>query len=229
MTNRARTIVLTGASKGLGRAMALGFAKLGHRILGCGRNQAELDSLAKELGTPHEFVQVDICQSFELNHWAKSLLERGIVADLLINNAAVINKPAPTWMIPAEEWARIFQTNVVGTAAVIQAFVPAMVKAKQGVIVNFSSLWGRSTSAEVGPYCASKYAIEGLNGSLSQELPQGMAAVALNPGIIHTQMLEVCLGVGASAYPNPTTWAESAVPYILNLDGKNNGQSLTVA
>ena len=113
MTNRARTIVLTGASKGLGRAMALGFAKLGHRILGCGRNQAELDSLAKELGTPHEFVQVDICQSSELNHWAKSLLERGIVADLLINNAAVINKPAPTWMITAEEWARIFQTNVV--------------------------------------------------------------------------------------------------------------------
>ncbi len=229
MNNTPRTIVLTGATKGLGRAMALGFAKKGHRIMGCGRDRGELDSLAKELGTGHEFVQVDICLSSDLNDWAKSLGERGIVPDLLINNAAVINKPAPTWKISPEEWARILQINVVGTAAVLHAFVPAMLQAKRGVIVNFSSLWGRSTAAEVGPYCASKYAIEGLNGSLSQELPQGMAAVALNPGIIHTQMLETCLGEGAKAYPNPTSWAELAVPFILNLSGKNNGQSLTVA
>ncbi len=229
MTHSARTIVLTGVTKGLGRAMALGFAKLGHRIMGCGRNQAELDSLAQILGKQHQLVQVDICHSAETSSWAKSLWEQGIVPDLLINNAAVINKPAPSWRIPAEEWARILQINVVGTAAILQAFLPAMVEVKKGVIVNFSSLWGRSTSADVGPYCASKYAIEGLNGSLSQELPQEMATVALNPGIIHTQMLETCFGDGANAYPSPTTWAEKAVPFILKLDSKNNGQSLSVS
>jgi len=66
---------------------------------------------------------------------------------------------------------------VKGTANVIRYFVPDMVRRKSGVIVNFSSGWGRSTDAEVAPYCASKWAIEGLTQALSQELPSGMAAV----------------------------------------------------
>jgi len=63
--------------------------------------------------------------------------------------------------------------------------VPAMVRRGQGVIVNFSSGWGRSTDAGVAPYCATKWAIEGLTQALAQELPPGMAAVPLNPGIIN--------------------------------------------
>ncbi len=228
MSSFTRTIVLTGVSKGLGRAMALGFARSGHRVFGCGRDQKNLDSLAKELGQPHEFRKVDVCNSAELEAWAKSLRDRGIIPDLLVNNAAVINTPAKTWTIPAEEWERLLRINVVGTAATIHAFVPAMVKAKKGVIVNFSSGWGRVTSADVGPYCASKYAIEGLTGSLSQELPNGMAAVALNPGIINTEMLASCFGEGAKAYPGPAEWAKKAVPFILGLTAKDNGKPLDV-
>jgi len=103
-----------------------------------------------------------------------------------------------------------------------------MVQLGRGVIVNFSSGWGRSTSPQVAPYCATKYAIEGLTLALAQELPSGMAAIPLNPGVIDTDMLRVCFGGSASNYPAPELWAERAVPFLLRLGPSDNGKSLTV-
>ena len=109
----------------------------------------------------------------------------------------------------------------------IRHFLPAMLKRKSGEVVNISSGWGRSTDAEVAPYCATKWAIEGLTQSLAQELPSGMAAVALNPGIINTDMLRSCFGGSASSYPSPQQWAKCAVPFLLSLGPKDNGKQLT--
>ena len=103
-----------------------------------------------------------------------------------------------------------------------------MDKRKSGVIVNFSSGWGRSADAEVAPYCATKWAIEGLTQSLSQELPSGMATVALNPGIINTEMLRSCFGGSATSYPSPAEWAGVAVPFLLKIGPTDNGRPLTV-
>src|SRR6185437_9747516 len=105
---------------------------------------------------------------------------------------------------------------------VIRHFIPAMIKRKEGVIVNFSSGWGRSADAEVAPYCATKWAIEGLTQALAQELPREMTAAALNPGIINTEMLQSCFGGSASSYPTAAEWAKSAVPYLLSLGPKDN-------
>ena len=80
------------------------------------------------------------------------------------------------------EFTRLVDVNVRGVQNVIRHFVPAMVAKRKGVIVNLSSGWGRSTSPEVAPYCATKWAIEGLTQALADELPAGMAAVPLNPG-----------------------------------------------
>jgi NAD(P)-dependent dehydrogenase (short-subunit alcohol dehydrogenase family) len=118
--------------------------------------------------------------------------------------------------------------NVIGVFNVLKAFVPAMVQRNEGVIVNLSSGWGRSTSPNVAPYCASKYAIEGLTLALAQELPGGMAAIPLNPGVIDTDMLRQCWGDQADLYQKPEAWAQRAVPFMLNLGPKDNGQSLTV-
>jgi NAD(P)-dependent dehydrogenase (short-subunit alcohol dehydrogenase family) len=95
------------------------------------------------------------------------------------------------------------------------------------VVVNFSSGWGRSADAEVAPYCATKWAIEGLTQALAQELPSGMAAVALNPGIIDTDMLRSCFGGSARSYPTADEWAQRAVPFLLSLGSAQNGQPLT--
>jgi NAD(P)-dependent dehydrogenase (short-subunit alcohol dehydrogenase family) len=118
--------------------------------------------------------------------------------------------------------------NINGVANVIRHFVPAMIQRGSGVIANFSSGWGHSTSPEVAPYCATKFAIEGLTQALAQELPTGMAAVPVNPGIIDTEMLRSCFGESAGAYPTPKEWAAEAVPFFLALGPRHNGQSLTV-
>ena len=118
--------------------------------------------------------------------------------DLLINNAGTDEHPAPLWRVPAEKFNRVIGVNVIGVANVIRAFVPAMVAPRKGVIVNLSSGWGRSVSPEVAPYCASKWAIEGLTKALAEELPPGMAAVPLNPGVIDTDMLRQCWADGAA-------------------------------
>src|SRR5262249_6905750 len=112
---------------------------------------------------------------------------------------------------------------------VLRCFLPAMIERGSGIIVNFSSGWGRSTSAEVAPYCATKWAMEGLTRALAQELPQGMAAVPLNPGIIDTDMLRSCFGRSAGDYPTAEEWAEYAVPFLLQLGPKDNGKALTVS
>jgi NAD(P)-dependent dehydrogenase (short-subunit alcohol dehydrogenase family) len=103
-----------------------------------------------------------------------------------------------------------------------------MLEQQKGIIINLSSGWGRSTSPQVASYCASKWAIEGLTKALAQELPAGMAAIPLSPGIIHTDMLEICYGDHAADYTSLQTWVKKAVPYILGLSFKDNGVSLTV-
>ena len=101
-----------------------------------------------------------------------------------------------------------------------------MVKINRGVIVNFSSGWGRSTSANVAPYCATKWAIEGLTKALAQELPRGMAAIPLNPGIIDTDMLRVSFDNEAGVYESPEQWAVRAIRKILAFGPKDSRKSL---
>jgi NAD(P)-dependent dehydrogenase (short-subunit alcohol dehydrogenase family) len=146
----------------------------------------------------------------------------------LINNAALMNRPAPLWELSDAEFTKLVDVNIRGVANVIRHFVPPMVAAKKGVIVNFSSGWGRSVSADVAAYCTSKWAIEGLSKALAEELPQGMAAVPLNPGVIDTDMLRTAWSDGAGAYPKAAAWAEVAAPFILKLGAKDNGKSVTV-
>src|SRR4029079_2615042 len=94
---------------------------------------------------------------------------------------AVINRSAPLWELSAEEFDQVTNVNINGVVNVIRHFAPAMIRRGSGVIANFSSGWGHSTSPEVAPYCATKFAIEGLTQALAQDLPKGMAAVRLNP------------------------------------------------
>ena len=141
--------------------------------------------------------------------------------------AQPLNRNAPLWKIQAAEFSQVIDVNIKGVANVIRHFVPAMIARKSGVIVNFSSGWGRSTSPDVAPYCATKYAMEGLTLALAQELPAGMAAVPLNPGIINTEMLQSCFGGSADSYAEPREWAERAVPFLLTLGPKDNGRSLS--
>ena len=108
----------------------------------------------------------------------------------------------------------------------IKAFLPKMEGLSQGMIVNFSSYWGQSTAAEVAPYCASKWAIEGLTRALAQELPSNLSTVALNPGVIDTDMLRSCFGNAAGSHEKPEDWAKHAVDCLENLSKSDNGTTV---
>lgn len=221
-------IALTGVTRGLGYAMTQQFIAQGHTLLGCARSADAIQQLRQQFPSDHHFAAVDIAEESQVKAWAEEILTQYGPPTLLINNAGFINQPAPLWQISSEEFSRVIDINLKGVAHTIRHFVPATIARGSGIIVNFSSGWGRATSPQVAPYCASKWAIEGMTQALAQELPAGMAAIALNPGIIHTDMLEICFGKDAAYYPQAKAWARKAVPFLLNLNPQDNGKSLTI-
>ena len=224
-----RLIVITGISRGLGRAMTEEFINLGHTVIGCARSKSVVENLTNKYGNSHQFSCVNVADEDSVQEWVRYTLTNYSPPDLLINNAAIINQPAPVWKIDSEEFSQLIDINIKGVANVIRHFVPAMISRGSGIIVNISSGWGRSTSPQVGPYCASKWAIEGLTRALSQELPSGIAAIPLNPGIIHTDMLDICFGEDAKSFTPIESWTKKAVPFLLNLKVQDNGIPLTIS
>lgn len=224
-----KIILITGVSRGLGRAMAEQFIQLGHTVVGCARNEQKIEYLKNQFGQPHNFTPVDVTNDEQVKVWSRSILSEYQSLDLLINNAAVPHQCLPLWEIEAEECDRVIDVNIKGTANILRHFLPAMVARKRGIVVNFSAGWGRYTAANAAPYCASKWAIEGLTGALAQELPSGMAAVSFWPGTIHTDTLEVVYGAQKAAnYTSPHEWALKALPFILQIGPSDNGKPLSM-
>jgi len=223
-----KTILLTGCTRGLGLALMRYFVKAGHRVVACGRSTDKVQAIQEELGSSHSISVVDVSDDAAVSAWAQRVVHEVGAPDILINNAAVIARNAPLWQVPVDEFDQVMDVNIKGTANVLRHFLPAMIARKRGMIVNFSSGWGRSTSPEVAAYCASKWAIEGLTQALAQELPAGLFAVALNPGIIDTEMLQSCFGESSASYPDPEEWVQVAGPYIDSLGAKDNGRAVSV-
>ncbi|MBI5496193.1 MAG: SDR family oxidoreductase [Deltaproteobacteria bacterium] len=222
-----RVIVVTGASRGLGRALCVELARRGHLVHGCGRDGTALDALQRELGGEHRFECVDVTDAAAVAAWA-ARVEAGGAPDLVVSNAALMNDPRPVWEVPVDEFARVVDVNVRGVFHVARAFLPGMNARRRGVLVNLSSGWGRSTDAGVAPYCASKFAVEGFSAAAAQDVTRGVAVVALNPGIIDTDMLRRCWPESAASYARPETWAPRAADLLLRLGPGDNGASLDV-
>ncbi|MDJ0781798.1 MAG: SDR family oxidoreductase [Desulfosarcinaceae bacterium] len=224
----AKHIVLTGTSRGLGRALVQPLIDRGHTISGCGRSASAAEAFQQIHGDPHRFACVDVSDAGQVTEWAAAVVAANGPPDLLLNNAGVINRGAPFWEISAEEFAHVLTINVIGSANVLRQFLPAMIDAGNGVIVNFSSGWGRHGAADVVPYCTSKFAVEGLSQALADEVPKGLAVVSLNPGIINTDMLKTVWGEGATRFPSAESWALPAVDLLLGLSAADNGKRLSL-
>jgi NAD(P)-dependent dehydrogenase (short-subunit alcohol dehydrogenase family) len=228
MTTR-RHIVITGTSRGLGRALVQPFVDLGHTVSGCGRSASAAQAFNQIHGPPHRFTSVDVTDAAQVAAWTAEVLAANGPPDLLLNIAGLINRSAPFWEIDATEFDAIIRTNVNGSANVLRSFLPAMLAAGEGIMVNFSSGWGRYGAADVVPYCTSKFAMEGLSQALADELPQGLAVVSLNPGVIHTDMLAKVWGERAKQAISPERWAGSAVELLLGLTAADNGKQMSVS
>ncbi|PLX68721.1 MAG: oxidoreductase [Denitrovibrio sp.] len=218
----SKKILITGVSKGLGYNLCERFLEAGHNVTGCSRSGSGPAGLAV-------CEALDVSDMKSVQAFADKVLADFGVPDLLINNAAVMNDGSTLWDTDPDDFKQLMDINVCGTSNVIHAFFPAMLHSGSGIVVNLSSGWGRSTSPNVAPYCASKYAIEGLSLAMAQEVPAGFAVVSLNPGFIKTDMVTNLFGDGASAAEDPVNWSRKAAKYILNIKVSDNGSQMTVA
>lgn len=224
----SKHVCITGCTKGLGKAIAEWFLKEGWIVSGIGRNPKAIAALqgAADQGKAF-FRSVDVTDDNAIAAFAKELVSSFNAPDLLLNNAGVINANAPLWEVPPEEFNKVVDINLKGVYTVLRHFTPHLLKRGRGIMINFSSGWGRSTSANVAPYCATKWAIEGLSQAMAQELPPGVAVAAMNPGIIDTDMLRSCFGEDAASFDNASAWAERAGPFLTGLDSSVNGKAIT--
>ena len=188
------------------------------------RSAEAFKGAGKQIKTESLFLPLDVTEPPTVESFALEVKDAFGPPNLLVNNAGLINHNAPLTQISPEEFASVLAVNLGGIHNMIRSFVPIMEKRGQGIIANFSSYWGQSTAADVGPYCATKWGVEGLTRSLAQELSDQMAAVAFNPGVVNTDMLRSTFGDQALDYESPKEWAIRAVTRLEMLTPEDSGK-----
>jgi NAD(P)-dependent dehydrogenase (short-subunit alcohol dehydrogenase family) len=170
-----RLALVTGASTGIGRACATHLAGLGFHVLAGVRDPADApDGL--------EPLQLDVTSETEVAAAAERV---GAELHVLVNNAGIAIS-GPVEVVPAEEWRRVIDVNLLGQVAVTRALLPAILRTR-GRVVNMSSIGGRVASPLFGPYSASKFALEAVSDALRREVAQhGVHVVSIEPGGIAT-------------------------------------------
>jgi len=187
-------VVVTGASKGIGRATALYLAQQGFQVFAGVRNGADGDALVAAAGSAMTPLTLDVTDPAQVAAAAATVQAAVGATGLqgLVNNAGVA-VAAPLEFIPLAELRNQLEVNVVGQIGVTQALLPLLRRAK-GRIVNISSMGGRIAGPWLGPYHASKFALEALTDALRQEVaPWGIEVIAVEPGAIVTPIWETSL------------------------------------
>lgn len=198
MARTPQNILVTGATAGLGRHMALHLAQAGHRVFGVGRNAERLRALQSEAdaaGLRLEAFAMDVNDEASIaaarDHIEAATDGHGV--DVLINNAG-FGLLGPTEAISDADLRRQFDTNVFGLMAVTRAFLPAMRARRSGRVINISSMGGKVTLPFFGAYNATKYAVESLSDALRMELgPFGVDVVLVEPGMVKSEFADHAL------------------------------------
>jgi len=186
---KQKSVLITGATDGLGKAAALLLAQRGYRVFAAGRSaekRAQLDALAREKNLALESIALDVCDDRSVEAAVHAVLSKAGAIDVLINNAGV-NYTAAVEDLTMQDWRAQFETNFFGVLRVTRAVVPHMRERRSGRILMMSSLSGLVTPPTQGAYSSSKHALEGLSNALRLELfPFGIDVVLIEPGYIVT-------------------------------------------
>lgn len=188
-----KTILITGATSGIGRSTALELARRGHTVFATGRRVQALESLRDEAsGADIRPLALDVTDSASIQHVVHEVNRQtgGKGIDVLINNAGY-GVFGPLLEIDEATTRRQFDVNVFGLLAMTRAFADAMLIRGNGRIINVSSIGGRIVFPFDGIYHATKFAVEALSDALRSELaPFGVQVVLIEPGIIRTEFLD---------------------------------------
>lgn len=211
-TTARSTVLVTGATSGIGRAASLQFAEAGYRVFATGRNPAALARLAEEASGRMETLVLDVTAARSIAGAREEVLGRtgGHGLDVLVNNAG-FGVAAPVELVRDADLRAQFETNVFGLVSVTRAFLPEMRQRGSGRILNVSSINGRFTLPFLGIYDASKYAVESLSDAMRMELAGfGIEVVLIEPGPTRSDFAQ---RAGAIL----STYATGAGPYASQL------------
>jgi 3-oxoacyl-[acyl-carrier protein] reductase len=191
---QGRTALVTGASQGIGRAIALRLAEQGANIVLAARNQEKLEAVAGEIAAAggRAIVQtLDVGSEESIKAAAKAALASCGTVDILVNNAG-ITRDGLLMRMKRADWEDVFSTNLTGTFLLTQALLSSMVRARWGRIINITSIVGQTGQAGQANYAASKAGLIGFTRSLAREVASRTITVnAVAPGYIETAMTEV--------------------------------------
>jgi NAD(P)-dependent dehydrogenase (short-subunit alcohol dehydrogenase family) len=185
--NNLSSVLITGATDGLGRAAALLLGERGYRVFAAGRSaekRAQLHALARERKLPLETIEMNVCDDLSVKRAVASVLAKVSSIDVLINNAG-FGYYATVEDLRMDHLRLQFETNVFGVVRVTQAVLPKMRERRRGRIINISSIVGKIAPPLFGAYSGSKFALEGLTDALRLELyPFGIEVILIEPGYI---------------------------------------------
>ena len=232
--------VVTGAGRGIGRAVALAYAKMGADVVCVSRteeNSAKVAAEVEALGRRAWAVAVDVSDTAAVDAAAKGVLESTGRVDILVNNAGV-TRDNLLMRMSEEEWDTVIDTNLKGAFNFTKALTRPFIKQRSGRIINIASVIGLIGNAGQSNYAASKAALIGFTKSIAKELaPRGITANAIAPGFIETDMTaalddkvrESIIGnVPLGRFGSPDDIAHAAVFLAMEPSSYITGQVLTV-
>lgn len=217
--------MITGGGRGIGRAIAIAFAREGARVAVCARTEAQIAAVAAEIrvfgGITNSYV-VDVADEKEVAETVKRIEADLGVVDLLVNNAAVL-KLSPITQTDPDIWDKLIRVNLRGPFICSKAVLPGMMQRRRGRIINIGSLAGRRGYEEQGAYCASKHGLVGLSKVLAIEAqPYGVQVNMVSPGGVLTDLsreLRESRGVSQDSEWMTAEEVARAVVYIAKQDG----------
>ena len=187
------TVLITGASQGIGKATALLFAQQGYQVVLAARQVDRLKLLADEMeraGFSALAVPTDVKDPDQVDNLVKTAIKKYSAIDILINNAGIYIS-GPVEQFTLEDWHQAIDTNLWGYIHTIHALLPHFLERRSGTIVNIDSVGGKVVIPYLVPYCTSKFAIAGLTQSLQSELaPKGIQVCGIYPNLIKTDFME---------------------------------------
>jgi NAD(P)-dependent dehydrogenase (short-subunit alcohol dehydrogenase family) len=184
--------IVTGAGRGIGAAIARKLAEMGAITVLCGRRRTPLETTAAAISRAGAKAEVSECDVMDLRSveavaaHVEHTLGR---ADILVNNAGIGGFSTPLHQMPPDSWDQVINTNLRGVYYCIRAFAPLMIRARQGHIINISSLAGKNPLPNGAAYAASKWGLNGLSYSVAEELRAHNIRVAVVcPGSVDTEL-----------------------------------------